>query len=84
VSHAFDMDYQSLIDLDKRLYGAQVGLHSRVVTRILQGYNFVLKTDNGRIFVTVVGTPTNRAANLAPRGLPASGAPRAPVPEAAV
>jgi hypothetical protein len=81
VSRAFDMDCQSLIDLDKQLYGTYVGPFSRVVTRILQGYNFVLKTDNGRIFVTVVGTPTPLAANLAPPGLPASGAPRAPVPE---
>jgi hypothetical protein len=77
LSRAFDMDYQSSIDLDKRLYGTYVGPLSRVVTRILQGYNFVLKTDNGSIFVTVVGTPTS----LTPQGLPESGAPQAPAPE---
>jgi hypothetical protein len=81
LSHAFDMDYRSSIDLDKPLYGTYVGPLSQVVTRILQGYNFTLKTDNGRIFVTVVGAPTPLAANLAPPGLPTSGAPRAPVPE---
>ena len=78
LSRAFDMDYQSSIDLDKRLYGTYVGPLSRVVTRVLQGYNFVLKTDNGSIFVTVVGTPTPLAANPAPQGLTASGAPGAP------
>jgi hypothetical protein len=77
LSRAFDMDYQSSIDLDKRLYGTYIGPLSRVVTRILQGYNFVLKTDNGSIFVTVVGTPTS----LTPQGPPASGAPQAPAPE---
>jgi hypothetical protein len=77
LSRAFDIDYQSSIDLDKRLYGTYVGPLSRVVTRILQGYNFVLKTDNGSIFVTVVGTPTS----LTPQGQPDSGAAQAPAPE---
>jgi hypothetical protein len=77
LSRAFDMDYQSSIDLDKPLYGTYVGPLSRVITRILQGYNFVLKTDKGSIFVTVVGTPTS----LTPQGLPASGTPPAPAPE---
>jgi hypothetical protein len=81
LSRTFDMDYQSAIDLDKRLYGTYVGPLSRVVTRILQGYNFVLKTDNGSIFVTVVGTPTSLAGNPALQGLPASSAPEAPAPQ---
>jgi hypothetical protein len=46
---------RSSIDLEMRLYGTHVGRLSRVLTRILEGYNFVLKTDNGRIVVTVVG-----------------------------
>jgi hypothetical protein len=81
LSRAFDMDYQSSIDLDKPLYGTYVGPLSRVLTRILQGYNFVLKTDNRSIVVTVVGTPNSLAANPSPPGLPASGARRAPAPE---
>jgi hypothetical protein len=68
--------------------GTYVGPLSRVVTRILQGYNFVLKNNNGSISVTVVGTPIFLAATPAPPGLPAatpepgqSGAPApAPVP----
>jgi hypothetical protein len=81
LSRAFDIDYQSSIDLDKPLYGTYVGPLSRVLTRILQGYNFVLKTDNRCIVVTVVGTPNSLAADPSPPGLPASGAPRAPAPE---
>jgi len=81
LSRAFDMDYQSSIDLDKPLYGTYVGPLSQVLTRILQGYNFVLKTDNSRVVVTVVGTLNSLAANPSPPGLPASGAPRAPAPE---
>jgi hypothetical protein len=87
LSRTFSMDYQSSVELDKRPYGTYVGPLSQVVTRILKGYNFVLKTDNGRIFVTVVGTPTSLAPNSATRGLPApapeprrSGGP-APVPQ---
>jgi hypothetical protein len=80
LSRAFDMDYESSIDLDKPLYGTYVGPLSQVLTRILQGYNFVLKTDNRRIVVTVAGTPNSLVANPSPSGLPASGAPPAPAP----
>jgi hypothetical protein len=46
------MDYQSSIDLEKPLYGTYVGPLSQVVTRILQGYNLFLKTDDGTVIVT--------------------------------
>jgi hypothetical protein len=62
LSRTFDMDYHSSIDLDKRLDGTYVGPLSRVVTRILEGYNFFLKTDDGSVIVTVVGTPNVPAA----------------------
>ena len=78
MSRTFDMDYQSSIDLDKRLYGMYVGPLSRVVTRILQGYNFFLKADNGSVIVTVVGVPNVLAASPA---APASGDPRALAPQ---
>jgi hypothetical protein len=80
LSRAFDMDYQSSIDLNKRLYGTYIGPLSQVLTRILQGYNFVLKTDNRRMVVTVTGTPHSLVANPSPPGLSASGAPPAPAP----
>ena len=54
---ALGMDYQLSINVDKRLSGTYVGSLPRVLTRILDGYNFILKTDNGSFAVAVVGTP---------------------------
>jgi hypothetical protein len=58
------MHYQSSANLDKRLSGTYAGPLPRVLARILDGYNFVLKTDNGSIAVTVLGSP-NAAAPAA-------------------
>jgi hypothetical protein len=63
LNRAFGMRYQLLANLDKRVSGTFVGPLPRVLTRILDGYNFILKTDNGSIAVTVVGTP-NAAATV--------------------
>jgi hypothetical protein len=81
LSRTFDMGYHSSIDLDKRLNGTYVGPLSRVVTRILEGYSFVLKTDNGSVIVTVVGPPNVPAANRGGSASAALGAPRAPAPQ---
>jgi hypothetical protein len=81
LSRTFDMGYHSSIDLDKRLNGTYVGPLSRVVTRILEGYSFVLKTDNGSVIVTVVGPPNVPAANRAGSASAALSAPRAPAPQ---
>jgi hypothetical protein len=70
LSRSFGMHYQLLAKLDKRVSGTYAGPLPRVVTRILDGYNFILKTDNGSIAVTVVGTP-NAAATV-----PASSGPK--------
>ena len=68
LSRAFGMHYQLSDHLDKRVSGTFVGPLPRVVTRILDGYNFILKTDNGSIAVTVVGTPNAAAAAPASSG----------------
>jgi hypothetical protein len=81
LSRTFDIDYHSSIDLDKRLYGTYVGPLSRVVTRILEGYSFVLKTDNGSVVITVVGVPNVPAANPAASASPGSGDSRASAPQ---
>jgi hypothetical protein len=70
LSRAFGMHYQLLAKLDKRVSGTYAGPLPRVLSRILDGYNFILKTDNGSIAVTVVGTP-NAAATV-----PASSGPK--------
>jgi hypothetical protein len=75
LNRTFGLHYELSVNLDKRLSGTYVGPLSRVVTRILEGYSFVLKTDNGSIFVTVVGGPNVPAVNPAASASPASGAP---------
>jgi len=70
LSRTFGLHYQLSANLDKRLSGTYAGPLPRVVTRILDGYNFVLKTDNGSIAVTVLGTPD------APGAISASSSPR--------
>ncbi len=70
LSRTFNMHYQSPANLDKRLSGTYTGPLSRVLGRILDGYNFVLKTDNGSIALTVLGPPGATAA------VAASSAPR--------
>jgi hypothetical protein len=82
LSRAFGMHYQLLANLDKRVSGTFVGPLPRVVTRILDGYNFILKTDNGSIALTVVGTPNAAATAPASSGpkvvrQPAAAAPAA-------
>ena len=70
LGRAFGMHYQLLAVVDKRVSGTYVGPLPRVLARILDGYNFILKTDNGNIAVTVVGTPNAAAA------VPASSGPK--------
>lgn len=70
LSRTFNLHYQSSVNLDKRLSRTYAGPLSRVLPRILDGYNFVLKTDNGTIAVTVHGTPNAADA------VPASSAPK--------
>jgi hypothetical protein len=80
LSRAFGMHYQLSTNLDKRLSGTYVGPLRRVVTRILDGYNFILKTDNGSIVVTVLGTPGAAAAVPVSSGPKVTGQPAAQAP----
>jgi hypothetical protein len=65
LSRTFNMHYQSSVNLDKRLSRTYAGPLSRVLPRILDGYNFILKTDNGHIAVTVLGSPNAAGATAA-------------------
>jgi hypothetical protein len=62
LSSAFNMHYQSSVNLDKRVSGIYAGPLRSVLARILAGYNFVLKTDSGSIAVTVYAPPNTGAA----------------------
>ena len=53
---AFDVHFQSTANLEKRLTGTYEGSLTRVLMRVLEGYNVILKTNEDRIEVTVLGT----------------------------
>jgi hypothetical protein len=56
LNRAFGVHYQLSVNLDKRLSGTYEGSLPEVLKGILNGYNFVLYTDNGALAVTVAGT----------------------------
>ena len=80
LSRAFGMHYQLSTNVDKRVSGTYEGSLRRVVTRILDGYNFILRTDNGSIVVTVLGTPSAAAAVAVSSGPKFVGQPAAQPP----
>ena len=54
----FNVHYQSTANLDKQLSGTYEGSLRRVVARLLEGYNFIITTNQDMIEVTVLGTQT--------------------------
>jgi hypothetical protein len=56
LNRAFGVHYQLSVNLDKPLSGTYEGSLPKVLTGILNGYNFILYTDNGAMAVTVSGT----------------------------
>jgi hypothetical protein len=67
---AFDLRWQSPTALDKRITGTYEGSLNRALTRVLDGYNFVLKASSGRLEVTVLG-PRGTTAIALGAGAPA-------------
>lgn len=55
----FDLQYTSSISLDREISGIFKGTLTQVVERILDGFNFVVKTDGRRIDIAVLGIGTN-------------------------
>jgi len=56
LSREFHIQYHSTANLEKHLTGTYQGSLQRVLTRILEGHNFIVKASNGQIDVTVFGT----------------------------
>src|SRR5580704_15042215 len=52
----FNIHYQSTANLDKQLSGTYEGTLRRVVARLLEGYNFIITSNQDMIEVTVLGT----------------------------
>jgi hypothetical protein len=80
----FGVKYTSSADLDRPITGTYEGSLQRVLARVLDGYNFVVKTRDGRIDLTVLGTQSGPGTAVAATA-PTPAAPRAaPVAAATV
>jgi hypothetical protein len=55
LSNKLGIRYQSTASLERRLSGTYVGPLPRVLTRVLDGYNFVVKTEGGTTTIAVFG-----------------------------
>jgi hypothetical protein len=62
---SFDMSYSSWILLDEKIDGAYTGSLRRVIARVLDGYNYVIKQDNAKLDVIVLGKRGERAVPVA-------------------
>jgi hypothetical protein len=78
LGNVFDVHYQSSANLDKQLTGTYEGSLRWVVTRLLEGYNFIIRTNQGRIEVTVLGTQNGPQTVEAPAKNVALNAPVSP------
>jgi hypothetical protein len=82
----FNLHYRSSVNLERRITGTYQGSLRRVLTRILEGYNFVVKMSDGRIQLTVLGTQLGtqnvpgRVEGLVPVPMPSSSSVSPPVP----
>jgi hypothetical protein len=56
LGNAFELRYRSSANLAKQLSGTYQGSLQRVVVRVLEGYDFVLRNNKGKIEITVLGT----------------------------
>jgi hypothetical protein len=55
LGHRFNVNYRSSIELQNHITGNYEGSLRHVMTRILEGYNFVVKTSPSQIEVIVLG-----------------------------
>lgn len=51
----FDLQFQSSINLDKQLTGTYRGSLLQVVSRLLEGYDFIIKSSKDGLNITVLG-----------------------------
>jgi hypothetical protein len=58
---SFDIRVNSTTDLNKQLNGTYEGSLTQVVTRVLEGYNFIVKSSNGHLMVSVLGSRAGTA-----------------------
>jgi hypothetical protein len=64
---SFGLHYHSPASLSRRVTGTYEGSLQRVLARLLDGYDFVMKTDSEGVEVWVYGAVKSGAAVLAPK-----------------
>jgi len=67
----YDMSYSASIPLDRMLDGTYTGSLRRVVSRVLQGYNFAIEQENAKLTVVIFDKGGEQAI-AAPRQHPVS------------
>ena len=82
LSHEFSVHYNSSVNLDRQLTGTFQGSLQGVLTRVLEGYNFVIKMSDGRTELTVLGTRNvhDTVEVLVPAPMPSPSSVSPPVP----
>ncbi len=61
---SFDLSYSSWIVLDEEINGTYTGSLGRVIARVLDGYNYVIKQDNAKLDVIVLGKRGERTVPI--------------------
>jgi len=56
LSQKFKLQFQTSANLDRPVSGTYQGSLQHVVARLLEGYNFVIRTNEGALEITVLGT----------------------------
>jgi hypothetical protein len=56
LSQKFKLQFQATANLDRPVSGTYQGSLQHVVARLLEGYNFVIRTNDGALEITVLGT----------------------------
>jgi hypothetical protein len=75
LGQSFGLQYRSAAPLARRISGTYKGPLSRVLRRVLDGYDFILKTGSENLEVVVIGAP---AADGQPTAAVASPLPAVP------
>jgi hypothetical protein len=81
LGQSFGLQHRSAAPLARRISGTYKGPLSRVLRRVLDGYDFVLKSDSEHLEVVVIGAPAvggQPSAVVVPPAVPALTAPRPP------
>jgi hypothetical protein len=66
LTNAFDIQFKSSADLNKQLTGTYKGTLQQTLSRILEGYDLVMNSDQAGLKITLLGTRRSVAAVGAP------------------